>query len=252
MLTTDLSDRAILVTGGASGIGLATVEAFARCGARVAINHLAGDARAEAEAARLTQAGHRVTLAPGNVADPEGARAMVDAVVQRFGRLDVLVNNAGTPGAKEPIPFEDLDAMTEDFWGTILSTNLIGPFRCARAAAPALKAARGAIVNTASVAGLGRRGSSVAYAASKAGVVNLTRSLARALAPEVRVNAVAPGLIDTPWTNPWPDARKAATMERTLLGRLGKPAEIAQAILFLAVGATYMTGETILLDGGAA
>lgn len=252
MLTADLSGRRVLVTGGASGIGLATVELFARCGARVALNHLPADPRGEAEGARLRQAGLEVVAIPGNVADPDGAVALVRGVLDRFGGLDILVNNAGTPGAARPVAFDDLDAMTEAFWDTILATNLLGPFRCARAAAGALRESRGAIVNTASIAGLGRRGSSIAYSASKAGLINLTRSLARALAPEVRVNAVAPGLIETPWTAPWPEERKAATVERTLLRRLGRTEEIAQGILFLAVGATYMTGETIVLDGGAA
>jgi len=142
--------------------------------------------------------------------------------------------------------------MTEEFWNLILSTNLIGPFRCARAAAPALRKTKGAIVNTASVAGLGRRGSSMAYGTSKAGLINLTRGLARALAPDVRVNAVAPGLVQTPWTDPWTEERKRGTLERTLLARLATPYDIAETMLFLAAGAAYITGETIVVDGGAA
>jgi 3-oxoacyl-[acyl-carrier protein] reductase len=177
---------------------------------------------------------------------------MVEEAIAKLGRLDILINNAATPGAAEPIEFANLDAMTEEFWGLLLSTNLVGPFRCARAAAGALRQSRGAIINTASVAGLGRRGSSIAYAASKAGLINLTKSLARALAPEVRVNAVAPGLIETPWTERWSEDRRRSTLSRTLLGRLGRPADVAEAMLYLAAGAAYMTGETIVLDGGAA
>jgi 3-oxoacyl-[acyl-carrier protein] reductase len=249
MITADLTGKAVLVTGGSSGIGLAAVEIFAKNGATVAMNHLPEDNRAPEEIARLSGAGLKVIPAPGNVSKPGDAERMVGEAIQKLGRLDVLVNNAGTPGSLQPIEFADLDAMTEEFWQLILSTNLIGPFRCAHAAAPALKATKGAIVNTASVAGLGRRGSSMAYGASKAGVINLTKGLARALAPDVRVNAVAPGLVDTPWTNPWPDERKQATIERTLLAKTAKPSDIAEAMLFLAVHG-HINGETIVVDGG--
>jgi 3-oxoacyl-[acyl-carrier protein] reductase len=117
-------------------------------------------------------------------------------------------------------------------------------------AAPALKAARGAIVNTASVAGLGAIGSSVAYGASKAALVNLTKNLARALAPEVRVNAVAPGLVDSPWTKSWPEERKRAHVAGTLIHRMVTPEDIAEAMLFLAAGAAMVTGQTLVVDGG--
>lgn len=250
MIGADLSGKRVLVTGASSGIGLATVALFARNGATVALNHLSDDDRGPAAAEALAEEGLAVMALPGDVSRPGEAEAMVADGIARLGGLDVLVNNAGTSGTTAPIAFENLDAMTEDFWETILSTNLIGPFRCARAAADTLRETRGAIVNTASVAGLGRRGSSIAYSASKAGLINLTRSLARALAPQIRVNAVAPGLVETPWTAAWPAERKAATVERTMLGRMAKPEDIAEAIFFLA-GAAYITGETITVDGGA-
>ncbi|HEX2653014.1 MAG TPA: SDR family oxidoreductase [Xanthobacteraceae bacterium] len=250
MITADLRGRAVLVTGGASGIGLAAVELFLKCGATVALNYLPDDKRGPAEIERLNKAGGEVIAAPGNVAMSDDADRMVSETIAKLGRLDILINNAGTPVSLEPVDFTKLEAMTEDFWATILSTNLLGPFRCARTAAPALKASKGAIVNTASVAGLGRRGSSIAYSASKAGLINLTRSLARALAPDIRVNAVAPGLVDTPWTKPWPEERKQMTLERTMLRKLAQPQDIAETMLFLAT-AGHITGETVVVDGGA-
>ena len=250
MLSADLGGKAVLVTGGASGIGLATVEAFARCGATVALNHLADDRRGPEQVARLSAAGQRVIAAPGDVSRPEEAERMVKSAIEALGRLDFLVSNAGTPATPAPIPFSDLDRLSEEFWATILTTNLIGPFRCAHAAVPALRAARGAICNTASIAGVQGSGSSIPYAASKAGVINLTRSLARALAPEIRVNAVAPGFVDSPWNKDWPADRKAQSVERTPLKRACTPADIAETIFFLCVGGAMITGQTIIVDGG--
>jgi 3-oxoacyl-[acyl-carrier protein] reductase len=250
MITADLTGKKVLITGGGSGIGLAATTLFARSGATVAANVLPGDDAAIGRIERLAADGLAVSAAPGDVAVPENAKRMVGDAVARLGGLDVLINNAGTINTREPIDFADLAAMTPEFWNKILSTNLVGPFVCAEAAAAALRAARGVIVNTASVAGLGVRGSSIAYAASKAGLINLTRSLARALAPEVRVNAVAPGLVETPLTQGWSETRRRTTLARTLLARLGQPEDIAEAMLYLAAGAAYMTGQTIVLDGG--
>ena len=250
MIEADLAGRTALVTGGASGIGLACVTLLARSGARVAMNHLPGDPMADAALEKLRQAGLDVIAAPGSVAVAGEAEAMVQAAVEALGGLDFLVNNAGTPATPEPIPPGELERMTEDFWEQILQTNLLGAFRCAKAAAPALQARRGAIVNIASIAGIGTQGSSLAYAASKAALVNMTRSLARGLAPAVRVNAVAPGHTQTPWTEAWPEARKRFAQETAVLKRRAQPEDIAEVVLFLLAGAAMITGQTIVTDGG--
>ena len=246
----DLDRKAALVTGGASGIGLATAEMFAKRGATVAINHLPGDSRGAAAVARLAAQGFSVIVAPGDVSIAGAAETMVRDAIEKLGRLDYLINNAGTSATTEPIAPENLDELTETFWATILTTNLIGPFRCTRAAAHALKAAHGAVCNTASVAGINMPGSSMAYGASKAGLISLTKNLARALAPQARVNAVAPGFVDTEWTRPWPAARKQAAIERTLLKRACTPADIAAAIVFLCADTTMVTAQTLVVDGG--
>ncbi len=250
MIQADLKGRTAIVTGGASGIGLATVTLLARMGAKVALNYLPADPLGPKQVARLNDTGLSVIGAPGNVAHPVETETMVTKAIDALGRLDYLINNAGTPNTAQPIAPADLERLDEAFWQVILSTNLIGPFRCAKAAAKALKASKGAIVNTASIAGMGEQGSSSAYSASKAGLVSLTRSLARGLAPEVRVNAVAPGSVNSPWQKDWPVERKQATIENTALKRLCEPDDIAEVILFLCAGGSMITGETIVVDGG--
>jgi 3-oxoacyl-[acyl-carrier protein] reductase len=241
----DLSGKTALVTGAASGIGLSTARMLAQAGCRVAINHLADDARGTSAAEAIG-----AISAPGDVSRADDSRRMVADAIARLGRLDFLVNNAGTPATPEPIPPEDLDAMTEEFWAAILQTNLMGPFRCTHAAAAALREAKGAVVNTASVAGLTFMGSSIAYGASKAGLVNLTQNLARALAPDVRVNAVAPGAVDSPWSEAWGNERKARSAEKALLKRRCTPDDIAEVIVFLLGSARMVTGQTVVVDGG--
>eukprot|EP00119_Amphimedon_queenslandica_P006814 XP_011408107.2 PREDICTED: LOW QUALITY PROTEIN: uncharacterized protein LOC100634496 [Amphimedon queenslandica] len=251
MIDAKLEGKKVLVTGASSGIGLEAVRVFARCGARVALNHLPDDPRGAERIHELCAEGFDIVAAPGDVSAEKEAEAMVERAIESLGGLDILINNAGTANATKPIPFEDLEAMDEAFWQTILSTNLLGPFRCARSAAPQLKRSKGAIVNTASVAGLplGVRGSSIAYSASKAALINLTRNLALGLGPDIRVNAVAPGLVDTPWTRPWPSERKQPLIERTMLSRMVQPEEIAEAMLFLAVHPA-ISGQTLAVDCG--
>src|SRR5258707_1927647 len=146
MITADLTGKTALVTGGISGIGLATGELLARCGATVALNHLVDDPRAGDVIGRLKSQGLKVIDAPGDVSQADACAPMVATAVERLGRLDILVNNAGTPGTSTPIDFKDLEAMSEEFWASIISTNLLGPFRCTKAAAAALRAAHGAVV----------------------------------------------------------------------------------------------------------
>lgn len=249
-MTTDLSSRTALVTGGASGIGFATARRLASCGARVAINDREENPRLDEAVTRLKDEGLDVIAVPGSVGDPQQAAAVVERAVGSLGRLDYLVNNAGTAETNTPIPAAELDRLGEDLWREILSVNLVGPFRCTRAAAPHLKAAHGAVVNTASTAGYGYPGSSLAYAASKAGLINLTTNLARALAPEVRVNAVAPGMIRTPWTMRFGQAWEDNSVAMTCLKRVGTPEDVADVIFFLLTGAAYVTGQTFRVDGG--
>ncbi|MEX0343306.1 MAG: SDR family NAD(P)-dependent oxidoreductase [Rhizobiaceae bacterium] len=250
MTQKDLAGRKALVTGGASGIGLATVTMLAERGARVAMNHLEGDPAGDEQIARLTGAGLDVIAAPGNVAEPGTAEAMVEKAISDLSGLDYLVNNAGISGTKDPIPASDLDGITEDLWQALLTTNLISVFRISKAAAEALKQAEGAIVNTASTSGVGLQGSSTPYAATKSGVVSVTRSLARGLAPTVRVNAVAPGQVATPWTADWPQERKQAALDKSLIKRHVQPEDVAELITFLLTGGKMITGQTIVIDGG--
>ena len=250
MITADLSNKRTLVTGGASGIGLATVELFAQCGAKVAINDLPGNPNLETQIQRLKTDGLDVIAAPGNVGDSKDCKRMVNQAIADLGGLDHLINNAGTPGTKTPIPLADLEAVDEQFWNRIMDVNLLGPYLCSRTAAKALKESRGAIVNTASQSGFTGTGSSIAYAASKAGLINLTRSLARGLAPEVRVNCIAPGMVDSPWECRFPGLDSPDAAERVPLKIVGQPFHYAEAMLFFAAGASYVTGQTLLVDGG--
>lgn len=250
MIRYDLKGHTALITGGGSGIGLATATMLVQAGATVAINFLADDPRGPEAVKKLNASGGKAIAAPGSVGDAREVETMVKHAVDKLGRLDLLVNNAGTPGGRNMIPSAKLELITEELWSTVLSTNLLGTFRCAKAAAPALKEARGAIVNISSIAGINSAGSSMAYGATKAGVISLTKNLARALSPEVRVNAVAPGSVESTWPIEWPEERRKLSAEKALLKRRCTPEDIAEVIVFLGVGGGMVTGQTLVVDGG--
>jgi ketoreductase RED2 len=171
---------------------------------------------------------------------------MVEAVLARYGRLDVLVNNAG---ATKMVPHDDLEGITVADWQRILGVNVVGAWNLVKAAAPHLRASRlGAVVNVSSMAGIRVTGSCLPYSVSKAALNQLTRTLAKALGPAIRVNAVAPGLITTPWTRDWQD-RSREVIKLAPLGRVGTPEDVAQVVLAL-IEASYVTGEIVTVDGG--
>ena len=236
-----LEDKVAIVTGSSSGIGEAIARLFAAEGASVVVNSTRSVAAGEAVAASLPNA----IYVRGDVAQEDQAKALIQTTLDKFGRLDVLVNNAGTTRV---IPHHALDAVTDEDWQRILGTNVVGTWYVTRAAVPALKASRGSILNISSVAGVRAAGSSIPYAVSKAALNHLTKLLANVLGPEIRVNAVAPGLVDTPWTADW-DAIRASVRERAPLQRSGTPDDIARAALLL-TASSYSTGEILLADGG--
>ena len=250
LITYHLKGKRAVVTGGASGIGLGTVERLARSGATVAMLDLPGNARLDSESKRLRAEGLEVVAIPANVGQQASIEGAIGAAVKQLGGLDYLVNNAGTPGTSKPIPITELDRLTEEFWTKILSVNLLGAFWATRAAAPALRQGDGAVVNTVSDSAFGGGASSLAYACAKTALVRMTQLLAKSLAPDVRVNGIAPGFVNSNWECSFGDIDEAA--ERSVpLKRVGQPSDYADAILFLAVGARYMTGETILINGGS-
>ena len=244
-----LQGKAALVTGAATGIGRAIAERFAREGALVAVNFRSSREAAEQLVAQIRVAGGTAVSAPADVSVESEVRAMIELVEREFGRLDVLVNNAGW---STRIPHRKLDELTDEIWDKTFDVNLRGLFYCVRAATPLLRKQPGAaIVNVASVAGSTGVGSSMAYAAAKAGVITMTKSLARALAPEIRVNAISPGLIRTDFAGR-PNSSSDFTTEEmaTPLKRLATADECAEVAFFLASSATAVTGQAILVDGG--
>ena len=238
--------KVALVTGSATGIGRAAAARFARAGYAVAVNYSRSEKEAQETFEEVRAHGVPALLCQANVGDDRAVRAMVARCRDELGGLDVLVNNAGTTRF---IEHTDLDALTDEVWDEILGVNLKGAFYCCRAALPLLRQRRGNIVNVTSVAGLQGHGSSIPYAASKAALNCMTKSLARAFGPEVRVNAVAPGPVLTRWLADHRD-HVERSLQITPMRRAAEPEDIADAIAFLALGTSLVTGQVLVVDGG--
>jgi 3-oxoacyl-[acyl-carrier protein] reductase len=247
-----LQGKAAIVTGGGTGVGRATALELARRGCSVLVNYSRSAAEAEGTAAEVAALGVRALPLQADVSDDAACRRLVETAVAELGRLDVLVNSAGTTVF---VPHADLEGVKDEDWTRVLGVNLIGPFQLARAARGPMEAAgQGVIVNVSSVAGLVGVGSSIPYCASKAGLNVLTVILARTLAPKIRVNAVAPGFITGRWLADGLGAAyepvKKAMEARAPLGRVCEPEDVAAAILSLIDGSDLITGQVIPVEGG--
>jgi 3-oxoacyl-[acyl-carrier protein] reductase len=248
----NLEGKAAIVTGGGTGVGHQTALLLAEQGCSVLVNYSRSRDEAEGVAAQCEKLGVKSLAFRADVSQDEDCRAMVSEVESAFGRLDVLINNAGFT---KFVAHENLDGLEPEDWHKILSVNLLGPFLCSRAARPLLEAGDGGeIVMTSSVAGLVGMGSSIAYCASKAGLNNLTVTLARVLAPKIRVNAIAPGFIDGSWLKQgFGDAYEGirdGMIERTPLKRVATPESVAAGILSILMGPDLLTGHVVPHEGG--
>ncbi len=245
------SRKAALVTGGATGIGKSAVLALARAGYDVAINYRSSETAARATAREAENLGAKALLVKCDVSDEAGVRSMLDSVRKTFGRLDVLINNAGTTAAWKT---KDLDSLSLEEWDRVFAVNVRGLFQVTRAAAPLLRVNKGCVVNTASIVGVRPGPQPPPYAASKAAVVNLTKTLAWNLGPEIRVNAVAPGWMEGDWMKRMLQDKYEDLMGKraraTPLKRVVTADDVAQTMMSLIESNPFVTGEVIVIDGG--
>ena len=244
----ELKGCAAIVTGGSGGLGQRICRALALDGVNVVVNYTASEAKAKGVAAELSKLGVRALAIQADVTDPAAVARMVEQTKAEFGRVDILVNDAAF---NKTIQFPDLDGMTHELWNHIMTTNLTGAFNCIRAVAPLMKAqGQGRIVNISSGAGVFPRGSSIAYAVSKAGMIHLTKCMAVALAPQVTVNCVAPGFMEgTRMTANRPADYVANVASTTLLSRVVDKDDVAdQVVLFCR--SDSVTGQNVVMDSG--
>lgn len=249
----DLKEKVAIVTGSATGVGAATAIKLAERGARVVVNFTRSEKEARETLAACEKAGAEAIMVQADVARDEDCRRMAQAALDRWGSIELLVNNAGVSKFADA---RDLSLLSAEDFQRIYAVNVIGAYQMTRACAPAMKAAGfGAIVNVSSIAGVMGVGSSIAYAASKGALNTMTLSLARALGPEIRVNAICPGFIESRWLlegygREGYEALRKRYQEMTPLGRTATPEKVADAILFLLSGADLITGEMLILDSG--
>lgn len=249
----ELQESVAIVTGSSSGVGAATAKLLASKGCRVVINYNSNQAGAEATAAACSDAGAEAIIVQGNVAHDDDCKALAAAALDKWGQIDILVNNAGTTKFVE---HSDLHGLEADDFQRIYGVNVIGAYQMIRAVQPAMaKSKAGAVVNVASTAGVTGIGSSVAYAASKGAMITMTLSLARALGPSMRINAVCPGFIAGDWLREGlGDEQYNKVMEFNIknapLQATATPESVADGILLFISGSEIVTGETLILDGG--
>ncbi len=244
-MSTPLHNKSILVTGAAKRVGAAIARRLHAAGANLTLHYRASEAEAKALQAELSasRAGS-VALAKADLLDTAGLAGIVNTCIERYGEIDVLVNNASS---FHPTPIGTITAAN---WDELVGANLKAPLFLAQAAAPHLKRSRGCIVNIADIHAERPLKNYVVYSVAKAGLVGLTKSLARELGPEVRVNAVAPGPIVWPEDGSFDEATRARVVSHTLLKRTGEPEDIARTVCFLIADAPYITGQIIAVDGG--
>jgi 3-oxoacyl-[acyl-carrier protein] reductase len=239
--------KVALITGGATGIGKEVAVGLASQGVNIVINYSRSDKEAAETSKLVGTKGVTCITAKADVADDRQVRAMIDEIVNKMGRLDYVLNAAGIT---DFVPMADLEGLKEEYWDRALAVNVKGVFFVCRAAAPHLKKTRGSIVIVTSLAGFNGRGSSIAYAVAKGGAITLTKSLAQVLAPEVRVNSVAPGPVMTRW-NAGREEGVKKFFQGTPLDRVCGPEDVAAVVIPLLVSADMVTGQTIVIDGGA-